>query len=207
MDYRPIGKYEKHENNPFLPEAIDNLRVKKRTQLVHPTQREAVHQVQVIDTQTGEVTDVHTAFLRVVEVDEERFVKLFLSELGALWDLPKPALRVLTYVIRCLRMNEDRIIFNPKECLLHTGYKTEKSVFTGISELIKHSILARSTLPNIYFINPMIVFNGSRVTFAKTYIKKQKQEKDSNQLDMFEEPKQLEAPADEQQSSKENPAK
>jgi len=201
MDYRPIGKYEKHKNNPFLPEAIDNLRVKKRTQMVHPTQREAVHQVQVIDTQTGEVTDVHTAFLKVVEVDEERFVKLFLAELGALWDLPKPALRVLTYVIRCLRMNEDRIIFNPKECLSHTGYKTEKSVFTGISELIKHSIIARSTLPNIYFINPMIVFNGNRVTFAKTYIKKQNQEKDPNQLDMFEEPKQLEAPEDEQQSS------
>jgi hypothetical protein len=204
MDYIPIGQYEKHENNPFLPEAVENLQVKRRSQMVHPTQREAVQQVQVVDTKTGEVTDVHTAFLKVVQVDEERFVKLFLAELGALWDLPKPALRILTYVIQCLRMNEDRIIFNPKECMKYTGYKTEKSVFTGIAELIKHGIIARSTLPNIYFINPMIVFNGNRITFAKTYVKKRKKTEDPNQLKLFDEQEQLPAPeegtSDEQSS-------
>jgi len=47
----------------------------------------------------------------------------------------------------------------------------------------------------------MIVFNGSRVTFAKTYIKKRKQERDDKTIDMFEEPKQLESSEDEQQAS------
>ena len=31
----------------------------------------------------------------------------------------------------------------------------------------------------------MIFFNGNRITFAKTYVKKEKDRKDKNQLDLF----------------------
>jgi len=193
-EYTPISKYEKHKTNPFIPEAIDNVQIRKRTQMIHPTSREAIHYV--VNSETGEI-DGHSAFLRVIEVDEERFVKLFLSELGALWDLSKPALKVFSYVMNCMRMNEDSIFFDPNECMEYTGYKGKKSVFNGLAKLIEHDIIARSTIPYRYFINPMIVFNGSRVTFAKTYIKKRKQEKDPNQLKLFDEQPQLEAPEDE----------
>lgn len=189
-----ITKYEQHEGNPFIPEAIDNVQIKRRTQMIYPTERKAVHYV--VNSETGEI-DAHSAFLRVVEVDEERFVKLFLSELGALWNLSKPALRVFAYVMNCMRMNEDRIIFDLDECIEYTGYKNRQSIFDGLDQLLANEIIARSKAYNIYFINPMIVFNGSRVTFAKTYIKKQKREEDPNQLKLFDQP-QLEAPEDEQ---------
>jgi hypothetical protein len=196
-----ITQYEQHEQNPFIPEAVDNVQIRKRTQMVYPTERTAVHYV--VNSETGEV-DGHSAFLRVAEVDEERFVKLFLRELGALWDLSKPALRVLTYIMNAMRVNEDRIIFNFDECMKYTGYKNRQSVFNGLDQLLENGIIARSMVSYIYFINPMIVFNGSRVTFAKTYVKKRKKTEDPNQLKLFDEQEQLPAPeegtSDEQSS-------
>ena len=44
----------------------------------------------------------------------------------------------------------------------------------GLSGLIGSSIIARGKKDYLYFINPMVFFNGDRVTFAKTYVKKQK---------------------------------
>jgi hypothetical protein len=200
-EYMPIGKYERHKTNPFIPETVDNVQIKKRTQMIKPTGRDAVHYV--VNSETGEI-DGHSAFLRVVEVDEERFVKLYLEGLRDVWDLSKPALRVFAYVMNCMRMNEDSIFFDPNECMEYTRYKAKKSVFNGLAELIEHGIIARSTIPYRYFINPMIVFNGSRVTFAKTYVKKRKQTEDPNQLKLFDEQEQLPAPeegtSDEQSS-------
>jgi uncharacterized protein YcaQ len=74
------------------------------------------------------------------------------------------------------------------ECLEHTKYSTEKSVFEGLSTLIECGIVARSNRHYKYFVNPLVVFNGDRVTFAKTYIKKQKEKGNKSQLNLFLEP-------------------
>ena len=39
--------------------------------------------------------------------------------------------------------------------------------------LLENDIIARGPSDSLYFINPMVAFNGDRVTFAKTYVKKQ----------------------------------
>ncbi len=201
--YKPISNYEQHEINPYAPEAIDTMRVKKRTTMVHATKRQAIHQMEVVDRQTGEVSDVHTTFLSVKPVDEAQFVKMFTDELRILWDLSKPAMRVLTYVMTALRINQDSIMFDLADCREYTGYKSERSVFYGLGELIENGIIARTMKPYMYFINPMIVFNGDRVTFARTYVKERsnKRKQDTKTLDMFEQ-QELEAPEDEQQPSK-----
>jgi hypothetical protein len=192
--YKPIRQYEQHTENPFVEDAVTNVQIKKRKQMVLPTKQTAHYVHQVIDTDTGEVQDVHTAFVRAVEVDETRFVKLYLQGLKDIWDLSKPAIRVFTYVIDCMRIGEDTIIFDVEECMEYTGYKSDRSVFIGLATLIENGLIARSTKAYRYFINPMIVFNGNRVTFAKTYIKKRKQEKDPNQLTLFDEQEQLPTP-------------
>lgn len=180
-DYKSIGKYEQYKENPFIPNAIENMQVRKRTQRITPKGKDAIHYV--MNSETGEV-DAHTAFMRVVEVDETRFAKLYLAELGALWDLSKPAIRVFTYIASILVPNKDKVMFDLEDCMEYTGYKAKKSVFTGLSELIEHDIIARTTKHWQYFINPMIVFNGSRVTFARTYVKR-KREEDPNQMKLF----------------------
>ena len=56
----------------------------------------------------------------------------------------------------------------------YTGYKTAKPIYEGLSYLIASEIIARGRADNIYYINPLIVFNGNRVTFAKSYVKRKK---------------------------------
>ncbi len=200
--YKSITKYEQHIANPFTPETVETMRVKKRTTMVHATKRQAIHQIEVVDKATGEVSDVHTTFLSVKPVDEDQFVKVFVRELRALWDLSKPAMRVLTYIMACMKVNQDEIIFEIEDCMGYTRYKSERSVFSGLAELIENGIIARSTKTYRYYINPMIIFNGNRVTFAHTYIKQRRSNSDKKTIDMFDDNPELEAPEDEQQPSK-----
>jgi len=195
-EYKPLRNYDQHGENPFIPDKPSDLvQIRRTPKMVYPTNGEVVHYV--VNQNTGEI-DGHTAFIKAFEVDETRFVKLFLSELGALWDLSKAALKVLTYVMQGLRVNEDFIYLYTDDCMTYTRYKSERTIINGITELIEHNIIARSTRPNRYFINPMIVFNGNRVTFAKTYQKKVQGELPlDDQL-------QLEAPEDEQRTSEAN---
>lgn len=188
-----IIDHKQYKENPFIPDAVDSMQVKRRTQMVGASSKDAVHLV--VNQSTGEING-HSAFMRIVEVDESRFAKLYLAELGALWELGKPAIRVFTYIATCLIPNKDRIFFDLDDCMKYTGYKNHRSVFSGLSQLIDHGILARTTKHWQYFINPMIVFNGSRVTFAKTYVKKKK-EADPNQMQLELNPnKTLELPSE-----------
>ena len=56
----------------------------------------------------------------------------------------------------------------------YTQYKSDTSIRIGLTNLLKNEIIARGRNDSLYFINPMVAFNGNRITFAKTYVKKQK---------------------------------
>lgn len=61
-----LREFERYKENPFVKEAVDNIKVKKRTQMITPTTKNAVHYM--VNSDTGEV-DGYSAFLKVVEVD------------------------------------------------------------------------------------------------------------------------------------------
>ncbi|EHA9991508.1 replication/maintenance protein RepL, partial [Bacteroides uniformis] len=144
--------------------------------------------VALADTETGEV--FKTSFIRQIEVDEEQFTKLYLSNFAAFFDLSQAAIRVFGYFMTCMKPKNDLIIFNRKKCLEYTKYKTDKAVYKGLAELVKAEIIARGPADNLWFINPLIVFNGDRVTFAKTYVRKKtlaaqkKEEAEKRQLSL-----------------------
>ena len=61
------------------------------------------------------------------------------------------------------------------------------SIWIGLGSLVEEKIIARGPAESLYFINPMIAFNGDRVTFAKTYVKKQKGKViDPNQINLLD---------------------
>lgn len=69
----------------------------------------------------------------------------------------------------------------------YTGYQSDTSVFKGLAMLLSSEIIARGKTDYIYFINPLIFFNGNRISFTKTYVKKQKKaEIDPSQQSLFE---------------------
>lgn len=182
-----LTDFEKNEENPFLNQAlecIDKNIVKKYKSSTKTDQKASLL---AIDPNTSEVLGF-TRFIRQIEVDEEQFAKLYLSNFAAFFDLSQAAIRVFGYILTCLKPKNDLIIFNRKKCLEYTKYKTDKAIYKGLAELVNAEIIARGPADNLIYINPLIVFNGDRVTFAKTFVKKKKKSqpeiKDNRMLEL-----------------------
>lgn len=183
--YKKIRQYENFEVNPFAEKAIEETQIVKKQQIIRPTDRNEIH---MIVNSEGEV-EGQTAFMKFIEVDEQKFAKVYLSQFSAFFDLSKSAIKVFGYILTVIPPNKDSFFFIMEECLKYTGYSTDKSVFEGLASLIENNIIARSNNHVRYFINPLVVFNGSRVTFAKTYIKKREEE--IKKIEIFEDKKLL----------------
>ena len=86
-----------------------------------------------------------------------------------------------------LNPKQDMFIFLMEECLEYTKYTSKNSIWIGLGSLVEENNIARGPAESLYFINPMIAFNGDRVTFAKTYVKKQKGKViDPNQINLLD---------------------
>lgn len=184
MKYAKLKGQPTFLENPFVEQAIRDIKIIQKTQVVRPSNKD---EIQMITSTGGEVTG-YTAFMRFVEVDEEKFAKVYLSQFTAFWELTKPAIRVFGYILSILRPKQDEFFLEMNKCLSYTKYTHANSVLSGLAVLVECGIIARSDSHFKYFINPLVVFNGDRVTFAKTYVKKKKDRDraDQIQLDLFQ---------------------
>lgn len=183
--YKSIRDFTAYNENPFVEKAVQDIKIVRRQQVIRPRNKD---EIQMITSTDGEVTG-YSQFMRFIEVEEEKFAKLYLSQLASFWELTKPSIRVFSYILTVLKPKQDLFIFIMEDCLQYAGYSSERSVFEGLTGLIEANIIARSNHHLKYYINPLVVFNGDRVTFAKTYIKKKKEREEAikNQLDLFSE--------------------
>jgi hypothetical protein len=190
MKYLPIKERPKFESNPFMEKAIKEISTVKKTQVLRTGNK---NEIQMIVNNEGDV-EGYSAFMRYIEVDEEKFAKVYLAQFENFWELSKPAIRVFGYIINSLKPNQDSFIFRMDKALIYTKYTHSNSVISGISDLIDKGLIARSNYEFEFFINPLIVFNGSRVTFAKTYVKKSKEKTvDKTQLGLFNESEEIQS--------------
>lgn len=168
-----LASYQLNQENPFLKNAIEQVEknVVKRYKTAGTTDKKAI--LQAFDEETGEILG-HTQFIKQIEVDEEKFAKLYLSNFSSFFDLKPQALKVFGYIMSVLIPNKDEFVFLLDDCMKYTGYKAKSSVFQGLGQLVSNEIIARGKTDFLYFINPMVFFNGNRISFTKTYVKKQK---------------------------------
>lgn len=181
-----ISEFKLNKENPFLKQAVEqvNQNIVKKYKTATKTGEKAI--LQAFDPNSGEVVG-HTQFIRQIEVDEEQFAKLYLSNFSAFFDLKPQAIRVFGYILKQLVPNKDEFVFLLEDCQEYTGYKSSTSVRIGLTSLLENEIIARGKTDFLYFINPMVAFNGNRITFAKTYVKKQKKAQiDPSQQSLFE---------------------
>ena len=184
MKYEKLSNYEKHEINPFTEKAIEEVKPAKRYKMASGSDRKAI--LQAVNPDTGEVVG-HTTFIRQIEVDEAQFTKLYLSQFEAFFDLNKQALKVFGYIINSIKPKRDEFYFSMNKCLEYTGYKQRNAVNSGIAQLIKSEIIARSVEPNWYFINPLVFFNGDSISYMKTYVKKKYNDNDTKAINGYDE--------------------
>ena len=180
-----ISSFEKNKENPFLKEAIEQIQsgIVKKYKNTSGSSRNAILQAVNSD---GELVG-HTSFIQQIEVDEEKFTKIYLSQFSAFFELNQQGIKVFGYIMTKLTPKQDMFIFLMDECREYTGYKNHRSVHQGVSALLENKIIARGPSDSLYFINPMIAFNGDRVSFTKTYVKKQKGKViDPNQINLLD---------------------
>ena len=178
-----ITKYEKNEKNPFIEKAIEEVNSSTVRKYKHASGQNQKAILQAVNAETGELMG-HTTFVKQIEVDEEKFTKFYLSNFSAFYDLTKAGIKVLGYILSQTKANQDRVEFDIDKCLKHTGYSTKDSIYRGLSELLESEIIARTRHDIFYYINPLVVFNGNRITYVKSYVKKQKPSNPS-QLELF----------------------
>lgn len=183
---KKFSDFKKFEKNPFVEKAIQEIQISKRYKSDSATDKRAI--LQAIDPNSGEVLG-HTMFVRHIEVDEDKFTKIYLSQFEAFWELNRSAIRVFGYIMSKMIPKQDKVEFRLSECMEYTKYSTKKPIYEGLTALIDAGIIARGYNEYVYFINPLVTFNGNRVSYVKTYVKKRKKlssENNPNQLNLLD---------------------
>ncbi len=130
------------------------------------------NKIMIVGRDTGEVLgEGHAGFFEMKEVDETQFVKLYLAGIKQTTKLTKAGLQVFELVYHQMRANpqSDRLELNhymTKDFGLLISIQTFRR---GLRELLEHEFLYRSTSADVYFVNINFIFNGNRITLAKSY--------------------------------------
>ena len=129
----------------------------------------------IFDNKDGDIISVGGAgFYEFEEVDNTKFVKLFLEGVKQAAGLSKSGLNLFEVVYRELqgRPGEDRVILNyytASECI---DGLTDRTYRRGLRELLNKEFLYRSPSEGVFFVNIRFMFNGDRLAFVKGYQRK-----------------------------------
>lgn len=164
-----LSSMKMHKENPFAEQAlvhIGNAIVSRKTMGANKDEGAIL---KAIDG-NGQILG-NTVFMRNKTVDEEQFAKFFFAGFRAFFDLKPASIKVFGYILKQLKPNSDEFMFFVDECIEATKYSTS-TIYKSLGELCAANIIARGKAEFLYYINPLVVFNGDRVTFATTYINK-----------------------------------
>lgn len=161
----------KYQNNPFIFE--DTNKAVLKLEIPTKTKKKIIgsSELGVVNVHTGEVEGGNFLWKNVV-VDEEKFSKIYLTEISALYNLSKTGFRALSYILSKLEVNKDLVYVYYPEMQDYCNWKVRKTCNQGLKELVSSKIIAPSLQPGFWFINPHIVFNGNRLTLVSNYTKK-----------------------------------
>lgn len=168
--------------NPSIPDADS---IKKRKQVRFGNEQRGF----VVDGGNGEVLAVGgMGFYEFEEVDNTRFVKLFLDGIKQAAGLSKAGLSVFELVYRQVQAtpNTDKVELSFYLASQHIKDLTDRTYRRGLRELLEREFLFRSPSDGVFFVNIRYMFNGDRLAFVKGYKRKGALPKPDNQLSLFD---------------------
>jgi hypothetical protein len=121
----------------------------------------------LIDEDTNDIIGRGAAVMyKFEEVDQERFVKLFLAGLKQAIGMSKAGLAVFELVYYQLQDKKDRdtVLLAPVESGMSAS-----TFHRGVRELIDREFLYRSPYPGSFWVNIRYLFNGDRLAFVQAY--------------------------------------
>lgn len=171
---KKLSEFKMNAKNPFAEQALARIgeHIVSRKVLASNQGERAI--LKAVDD-NGEILGT-SVFARNIVVDDEQFGKFFLGGFSAFFELKPSSLRVFRYIIGLMRPNRDDVIFIMEDAVKRTGLSIA-SIYRALAQLCRAEIIARGRFEEEFFINPMCVFNGNRITFATTYIRENCDEK------------------------------
>lgn len=172
-----IKEAEEYNENPFLKNL--NIPIVPKSDMYVSKDRN------IVNVKTGEIDDDVLLTGKRRYVDGEQFVKIFVKEMEAIFDLSKASQKVFAYMLSKVRY-DDLLMLNIDECLEKTGYKSRGPLFKSLAELIQKEFIAKTKNQFVYWINPKLFYKGDRLVVVREYRKAKKDKLEApNQLDMF----------------------
>lgn len=116
----------------------------------------------------------------IEEKDEEEFIKLYTKNMKLFFDLKPSTQKVLMAILNAIQKSPgtDSIYLNWFSVQDYNNENnlgiSETSFYRSLKDLLDKGFIAESKIPNKYWINPHLFFNGDRMIFIKEYRKKEK---------------------------------
>lgn len=143
------------DSNPFFTEETFKPTLRRKI-----TQNKGSNEVYNAD---GEVHSGVLGFVTYPKMyDKKRFTKVYREGWNKMMELSTPALKVLFYIISEMD-STDTIDFSMRKCIDFTGYKDKNNIYRAIKELKDKQFISESSLPKVYMINPLLIYNGNRI--------------------------------------------
>ncbi|WP_063653730.1 replication/maintenance protein RepL [Candidatus Arsenophonus triatominarum] len=125
----------------------------------------------LVNRTTGEVNGTHVITYR--KVDDEKFVKLFTSNIALTFDLKSAGIKafnVLMWSVQRTAIDTDLVCLDKyalNDFLQENTLKMSMPTFwRGLKELEDVKVIAKARKLGFYYINPNFVFNGDRIAFT-----------------------------------------
>lgn len=163
---RGVRHAEKHSENPFMQGAETLIKGKKKHYNVF------ANPAMAIDTKTGEVLGgIEHKVVKMV--DDAQFVKVFADGIAGIYDLGRSGARVFRYLFAVVQEhpNVDRIYLHFMDAVEEPWEIPKTTFFKGMAELIEKNFIAASDRPNMYYLNPAMLWNGDRFRFVQEFVK------------------------------------
>jgi hypothetical protein len=152
-----------YQTNPFVSTGLVEAKTRRITN--------KNGDMMVFGKDTGALVAEVAGFWHSEEVDNAKFVKLYVNGVKAFRDLTGSGTKVfeLLYLEVQKNIGKDTIWLSFNE-VDQTATPMAKTTFMrGMRELIEKGFLAESTTPSKYFLNPDYMWNGDRLAFVKAY--------------------------------------
>ncbi len=181
--YQATVLKDKYQQNPFMEEKYPLVQTKTK----RITNNRGGYMVK---SATGETVSPIAGFWHAEEVDSTKFVKLYINGVKAFSDLSRAGTKVfeILYIEIQNNIGKDKIYLNYSSIDQNLVKIGKATFYRGLEELVEKKFLASSNSVGWFWLNPDYIWNGDRLSFVKTYIKREESKipkRDDQTLDLF----------------------
>jgi hypothetical protein len=166
--YKEFVQFEAYSKNPYLEEitGVGRFFLNNKQDLLKPVYGQDGLPLVAQASETGQMLPVGQKYTGdYTTIDRRQYAKMYVEFIGLLVKkgIGLPAVRMLFFILKRLKIGSDIVQFTISAAKSHTGYKTDKSIYEGLVELIKMGVIARKEgTEEQFYINPQYIFRGKR---------------------------------------------